>query len=281
MSDRKKVWFITGCSTGLGRTLTEAALEMGDLVVATARKPEQLNDIVDRYPETAKAVRLDITKPSDVRNAVITAIDTFGRVDVLVNNAGHGLLGALEEVSDEAVREMFEVNLFGHLDVIRVVLPMMRQQSSGHILNLSSVAGVIGAPGIGVYCMAKFALEAMSESLSREVAPFNIKVTIVEPGEFRTNFRASYARTDTVIDGYDSTSGATIKHTLAGHGKQKGDPVKAALAMIKVVEAENPPMRLPLGSDAVRIVEMKLASVKADLDAWRTIAENTAFDEVD
>lgn len=280
MSDNNKTWFITGCSTGLGRSLTEAALQKGYRVIATARKPEQLNDIVDQYPETVKAVRLDITNPAEVREAVGKAIDTFGQIDVLVNNAGHGLLGALEEVSDEAVREMLEVNLFGHLDVIRVVLPFMRQRQSGNILNLSSVAGIMGAPGIGVYCIAKFGLEALSEALSREVAPLGIKVTIVQPGEFRTNFRASYVRTEKVIDDYIPTSGATIKHTLAGHGKQKGDPAKAALAMIQVVESDNPPMRLPLGSDAVRIVEMKLESLRADLDAWRAVAEDTAFDEV-
>lgn len=279
MSDNKKVWFITGCSTGLGRALTNAALQKGYQVVATARKPEQLNDIVDRYPGNVKAVRLDITKPEEVRDAVRAAIDTFGRIDVLVNNAGRGLLGALEEVSDEAIREMFEVNLFGHLDVTRVILPIMRQQRSGHILNLSSVAGFIGAPGVGVYCVTKFALEGLSEVLSKEVAPFGIKVTVVEPGEFRTNFRASYVTSDTVIDDYASTSGAVIKHALAGHGKQKGDPAKAALAMIQVVESDNSPMRLPLGTDAVRIVEMKLESVKTELDAWRVVAEDTAFDE--
>jgi len=280
MSDHKKVWFITGCSTGLGRALTEEALQKGYQVVATARKPEQLNDIVDRYPGTVKVVRLDITKPGEVRDAVRAAIDTFGRIDVLVNNAGHGLLGALEEVSDEAIREMFEVNLFGHLDITRVVLPIMRQQRSGRIMNLSSVAGIIGAPGVGVYSIVKFALEGMSEVISREAAPLGIKVTIIEPGEFRTNFRASYVRSDTVIDDYASTSGATIKHALEGHGKQKGDPAKAALAMIRLVESDNPPMRLPLGSDAVRILEMKVESLKSELDAWRAVAEDTSFDEV-
>lgn len=279
MPDDKKTWFITGCSTGLGRALTVAALAKGDRVVATARKPETLKDIGDRFPESVKTLRLDITKPAEVRDAVKAAMDAFGRIDVLVNNAGHGLLGALEEVSDEAVREMFEVNLFGHLDVTRVVLPIMRRQQSGHILNLSSVAGFIGAPGVGVYCIAKFALEGMSEVLAAEGKPLGIRVTIVEPGEFRTNFRASYFRTDTVIDDYVSTSGAVIKHTLAGHGKQKGDPAKAALAMIRVVESDNPPMRLPLGLDAVRIVETKLELIKADLDAWRKVAEETAFDE--
>ncbi len=279
MADNQKTWFITGCSTGIGRALTVAALKKGDQVVATARKPETLKDVADRFPDVMKSLRLDITKPAEVREAIKAAMDAFGRIDVLVNNAGHGLLGALEEVTDDAVREMFEVNFFGHLDVTRVVLPIMRSQRSGHILNLSSVAGFIGAPGVGVYCITKFALEGMSEVLAAEGKPLGIRVTIVEPGEFRTNFRASYFRTDTVIDDYTATSGAIIKHTLAGHGKQKGDPAKAALAMIQAVESDNPPMRLPLGSDAIRIVETKLEIVKADVNAWRKVAEETAFDE--
>ena len=157
MPDNKKTWFITGCSTGLGRALTLAALDKGDQVVSTARKPDTLKDIADRYPGSVKTVRLDITQPAEVRAAIEAAMVTFGRIDILVNNAGHGLLGALEEVSDEAFREMFEVNLFGHMNVTRAVLPIMRRQRSGHILNLSSVAGFIGAAGVGVYCVAKFA----------------------------------------------------------------------------------------------------------------------------
>lgn len=274
-----KVWFITGSSTGFGRSLTEAVLKHGDRVVATARKPEQLDDLVHQYPTTAKAVRLDVTKPQEVRDAIKAAIDAFGRLDVVVNNAGYGSIGAIEEVSDDAIRYQFETNVFGALDVIRAVLPTLRQQQSGHILNISSVGGFVSFGASGIYCATKFALEALSEALAKEVAHFGIKVTIVEPGAFRTDFNGrSLATPDTLMDEYASTSGAMLQWLKDMDGKQPGDPDKASAAMIQVVESDNPPLRLALGADAVETIAAKLESVKAELDTWKQVSIDTAFE---
>lgn len=185
MANNEKVWLITGSSTGFGRSLTEAVLKKGDRVIATARKPEQLDDLVAKYPDTAKAVRLDVTNPQEVHNAVNAAIDAFGRIDVLINNAGYGTVGAIEEVSDEAIRRQFDTNVFGALEMMRTVLPIMRQQRSGHILNVSSVGGFVSFGATGIYCATKFALEALSEALAKKVAALGIKVTIIEPGAVR------------------------------------------------------------------------------------------------
>lgn len=183
-----KVWLITGCSTGFGRALAEAVLEKGDCLLATARKPEQLHALIDQYPDTAKAVRLDVTLSQERQTAVDAAIQTFGRIDVLVNNAGYGLIGALEEVSDSDIRQAFETNFFGAVHLTRTVLPLMRQQGRGHIVNMSSTAGLVGFGGSSIYCATKFAVEGMSEALAKEVESFGIKITLIEPGAFRTNF---------------------------------------------------------------------------------------------
>lgn len=274
-----KVWLITGSSTGFGRSLSEAVLKHGDRVIATARKPEQLSDLVDQYPETAKAIRLDVTNPQEVWDAVNTSLDAFGRLDVLVNNAGYGALGAIEEVSDDTIRRQFETNVFGALDVMRAVLPTMRQQHSGHILNLSSVGGFVAFGGTGIYCGTKFALEGLSEALAQEVASLGIKVTIVEPGAFRTDFNGRSLSTPAqLIDDYSTTSGEFLKWIQEMDGKQPGDPNKAAEAMIQVVESDNPPLRLALGADAVETIAEKLESVKAELDAWKQVAIDTAFE---
>lgn len=282
MADNTRVWFITGSSTGFGRSLTEAVLKHGDRVVATARKPEQLGDLVDQYPETAKAIRLDVTNPNEVRDAINSALDTFGRIDVVVNNAGYGALGAIEEVSEDAIRHQFETNVFGALDVMRAVLPVMRKQRSGHILNISSVGGFVAFGGTGIYCGTKFALEGLSEALAKEVESLGIKVTIVEPGAFRTDFNGrSLAVPDQQIDDYASTSGEFLNWIRDMDGKQPGDPNKAASAMIQAVESDNPPLRLPLGADAVSTISEKLESVKAELDAWKQVASDTAFEGVE
>jgi len=274
-----KVWLITGSSTGFGRSLTEAVLKHGYHVVATARKPEQLSDLVEQYPETAKAVRLDVTNPQEVRDAVKAALEAFGRIDVLVNNAGYGAVGAIEEVSDAAIRRQFETNVFGALDLTRAVLPTLRQQRSGHILNLSSVGGFVSFGATGVYCATKFALEALSEALSKEVASLGIKVTIIEPGAFRTDFNGrSLVAPEDLIEDYAPVSGAFLQWLDQMDGKQPGDPAKAAEAMIQVVESDNPPLRLALGADAVGAIEEKLKSVKEELDAWKEVAINTAFE---
>jgi NAD(P)-dependent dehydrogenase (short-subunit alcohol dehydrogenase family) len=276
-----RVWFITGSSTGFGRILAEQLLERGEIVVATARKPEQLEDLATTYPDRVLAIRLDVTKPSEVREAVDRAIAQFGKIDVLVNNAGYGTMGAIEEVTDTEVRQQYETNVFGALDVIRAVLPQMRQQHSGHILNLSSVGGVVSFAGAGVYCSTKFALEGISEALAKEVAPLGIKVTLVEPGAFRTDFNGrSLVATENMIADYDEVIGGFREWVQDVDGKQPGDPLKAVQAMIQVVESESPPLRLPLGADSVSAIETKLESVKADVDAGRDIAINTAYEGV-
>jgi NAD(P)-dependent dehydrogenase (short-subunit alcohol dehydrogenase family) len=282
MTNNTKVWFITDSSTGFGRSLTEAVLKKGDRVIATARKLEQLDDLVAQYPGTAKAVRLDVTDLQQVHDATKAAIAAFGQIDVLVNNAGYGSMGAIEEVSNKAIRHQFETNVFGALNVMRAVLPMMRQQRSGHILNLSSIGGFVAFAGVGIYYGSKFALEGISEALAQEVAPFGIKVTIVEPGAFRTDFNGrSLAMPDRRIEDYSSTSGKLLNWVVEMDGQQPGDPHKAASAMIQATESKNPPLRLVLGADAVNLMETKLQSVKAELDAWKGVSVNTAFEGVE
>ncbi|WP_199337072.1 oxidoreductase [Oscillatoria sp. FACHB-1407] len=228
-----KVWLITGCSTGFGRALAEAVLKKGDSLLATAREPEQLHALIEDYPETAKAIRLDVTVSQDIQAVVDAAIATFGRIDVLVNNAGHGLIAALEEVSDVEIRQFFETNFFGALRLMRSVLPVMRQQGSGHIVNLSSTAGLVGFGGSSLYCGAKFALEGTSEALAKEVEPFGIKVTLIEPGAFRTDFNGrSLAVAKRSIDAYATMSDAALQWFKAMDGQQPGDPAKAAQAII-------------------------------------------------
>lgn len=275
---KEKVWFITGSSTGFGRELAEELLEQGYKVVATARKPETLADLTEKYPETARAVRLDVTNAEEVRAAVKEAVDAFGRIDVLVNNAGYGLIGAIEEVSDAQFRHQFETNVFGAVDVMKAVLPQMRAQKSGHILNLSSVGGFVSFPSAAYYTASKFALEAFSESLAAEAAHHGIKVTIVEPGAFRTDFNGrSLAVGDNLLgDVYPTTEGFSnwLKDM---DGKQPGDPRKAAQAMIKAAASENPPLRLPLGQDAIETIEAELENVKNDIAPWRETGVNTTF----
>jgi NAD(P)-dependent dehydrogenase (short-subunit alcohol dehydrogenase family) len=278
MTDDTKVWLITGSSTGFGRSLAEAVLAKGYRLVATARKPEQLDDLVATYPDTAKAVRLDVTNPQEAQQAVSAAIDAFGRIDVLVNNAGYGTMGAVEELSDDIVRKQFETNVFGALEMMKAVLPHLRQQRSGYILNLSSVGGFVAFPGAGIYCATKFALEALSESLAQEVASLGIKVIIVEPGAFRTDFNGrSLVLSETQIEDYASVIGGFRQWLQDMDGKQPGDPNKAAQAMIQAVESDEPPLRLALGADAVDAIDHKLTTVKAELEAWRSVAVNTAF----
>lgn len=274
----KKVWFITGSSTGFGRELAEEVLEQGHRVVATARKPEVLKDLIDKFPEAARAVKLDVTKPNEVRSAIAEAVKEFGRIDVLVNNAGYGLIGAIEEATDAQFRHQFETNVFGAVDVMRAVLPQMREQKSGHILNLSSVGGFIAFPSSGFYTASKFAIEAFSEALAAEAAHLGIKVTIIEPGAFRTDFngRSLAVGENRLAELYPSTDGF-LGWLKENDGKQPGDPRKAAQAMIKVVESENPPLRLPLGEDAIGAIEAELENVKKDIAPWREVGVETTF----
>ena len=278
MSD-KKVYLITGTSTGFGRALAEAVLERGDRVVLTARKTAAIEDLAREYQDNALAVKLDVTDAAQRTAAVRAAIERFGRIDVLVNNAGQGSLGAVEGFSSEQIRKQFEVNCFGVIEMTREVLPVMRQQKSGHILNVTSIGGLASIGGFALYCATKFAVEGFSEGLRDEVKPLGIKVTIIEPGAFRTNFAGdANVRPETEIDAYQPVVEPLRQYLYGSDGKQPGDPRKAAKAMIQIVETENPPLRLMLGADAYGLWEQKRAAEREEFEAWRETGINTAFD---
>jgi NAD(P)-dependent dehydrogenase (short-subunit alcohol dehydrogenase family) len=274
-----KVWFITGASSGFGRALSEAVLARGDRAILAARRLEMLQQLATQYPESALALSLDITNADAREQAVGRALDQFNRIDVLANIAGRGSLGAAEEFSPDQLREQMEVNFFSAAELTRAILPTMRAQGSGHILQLTSIGGLASFPAFAPYCASKYALEGWSEALAGEVKSFGIKVTIVEPGAFRTEFAgAGNMRPAQRIDAYRSVI-EPVEQYLYGHdGKQPGDPAKAAHAMIRVVDSESPPMRLLLGEDAIGLWEMKRNMVEADIAVWRQIAEATAFD---
>ena len=268
-----KVWFVTGASTGLGRALAEAVLATGDHVVATARDVGALDGLAGAFP-----ARLDVTDATSVRAAVHAAIGEFGRIDVLVNNAGHGLLGALEELSDAQTRELLEANVFGVLAVTRAVLPHMRAQRSGHIVQMSSVGGVVGNPGHALYATSKFALEGMSEALAGEVAPLGIRVSIVEPGPFRTDFAGrSMTVAEPIADYRDTPAGALRERFFAQDGVQPNDPARAAALIVAAVADETSPLRLPLGPEAVDRIRVKLTNQLADLERWAPTGIDTRF----
>ncbi len=280
MSIKDRVWFITGSSTGFGRELAEQLLGKGYRVVATARKTETIGDLAEKYPETARAVRLDVTNADDVRSSVETALAEYGKIDVLVNNAGYGLGGGIEEPSMEQIKTQFDTNLFGLIRMMREVLPSMRKQKSGHILNVSSVVGFRALPSAGYYSSTKFAVEALSEALAQEVEHLGIRVTIVEPGGFRTDFAGrSFVQPENRIAEYVTSE--RIDNISEWDGVQPGDPKKAIKAIIEMVENENPPLRLPLGEDAVDAIEEKLIAVQKNIDQWRDVAVNTKVDEDD
>ena len=246
-----KVWLITGASTGLGRVLAEQVLAGGGQVAATARRPEQLELLRETYGRAVMTLALDVTRQESVDDAIEQATGHFGRIDVLVNNAGYGLVGAIEEADEEEVRQEFETNVFGLLRVTRAVLPGMRERRSGHILNLSSIGGLIATPGLGYYNASKFAVEGLSEALAGELKPLGIHVTVVEPGPFRTDFLGrSGVISETRIADYEATAGNARKYFTENDGKQKGDPVRAAQAMMAAVEAAEPPKHLLLGRSA-------------------------------
>lgn len=267
-----KVWLITGCSTGFGRELAMKTLERGYLVAVGARNTEDVKDIVSGYPGTSLAIKLDVTNQDEIHSAVKEVIEKFGRIDVLVNNAGIGYFGAIEESEEKEVRRMFDINFFGLANVTKEVLPLMRKQRSGHIINIASIGGLVGYPGVGYYNATKFAVDGFSESLSKETAPLGIKVMIVAPSGFRTDWAGRSANNSPiVIDDYATTAGAN-KETIRGYsGNQPGDPEKAADAIIKATEAENPPLRLLLGAAAFKSANNKLADLKKDYDAWEQI----------
>lgn len=267
MSD--KVWLITGCSSGLGRALAECVLERGGRVVATARDAGSLSGLVSRWPETCAALALDVTDTNRVRHAVEESVRLFGRLDVLVNNAGYGLVGAVEEVSDAQIRRNFEVNFFGALDLLRAALPHFREAKSGHVINISAAAAISNYPGFGIYGAAKCALEGLSESLAAEGRAFGLKVTVVQPGPFRTDFISrSLEQAEHSIPAYEGSSGKFAKFIAGMDGKQPGDPALAAIAICDAVEAERPPLRLVLGKYACEKVRRGLSQRESELKAW-------------
>lgn len=274
----KKVWFITGCSTGFGRSLAKEVLAKGHQVVVTARKTADIEDIIKDYPNTAIALTLDVTVAQQIVDAVKKAIEKFGRIDVLVNNAGIGYFGAVEESEEAEVRRMFEINFFGLARVTQEVLPYMRKQKSGHILNIASIGGLRSFPAVGFYNATKYAVDGLSEALYKEVAPLGIKVTVIAPSGFRTDWAGRSAKNSTVvIDDYAATAGKNKGDIRGYSGNQPGDPVRAALAMIQVTETENPPLRLLLGKAALKGARAKLEELKKDFDDWAAVTEGADF----
>ena len=273
-----KVWLITGCSTGLGRELAKWVLKLGYKAVVTSRNTDDVIDIVAPYPVTAIALPLDVTKQSDINTVVTQALQKFNRIDVLVNNAGIGYFGAIEESEEDEVRHMFEINFWGLAHITKAVLPVMRKQRSGHILNISSIGGLVAFPALGFYNATKFAVTAYSEALAKETAPLGIKVTIVAPSGFRTDWAGRSAKDSAVtIDDYAPTAAAN-RTTVRGYsGSQKGDPARAAKAMVKVVEAENPPLLLLLGSAALRNARNKLVTLQNDFDNWEEVTKGADY----
>lgn len=276
----EKVWLITGASRGFGAEISRAALERGDIVIATARNPQTVLDSLGNRPNLL-AVKLDVTIESDAVQVARIASEKFGRVDVLLNNAGFGLLGAVEEASAEEVRNVFDTNVFGLLHVTRAVLPGMRERRSGHIINISSVGGYVTRAGWGIYSATKFAVEALIEALYQELAPLGIHATVVEPGMFRTDFLSStsLASTKKRIDQYSAAS-ATREFAAASDHQQPGDPTKLSQGILKLVDSPNPPLRLPLGSDAVQRIREKNKSVEAELNEWLEVALSTDFEKL-
>ena len=276
MSKQQQVWFITGISRGLGESLARAVLAAGDTVIGTTRSGEV--DWGQNHPKLT-VMPLELTDTEAIRRTVSGAYALHGRLDVVLNNAGYGLLGAIEEASAEETRHVFAVNLFGPLAVMAAALPFLRRQRGGHIVNISSIAGLAPMAGSGLYAAAKFALEGASEALAQEVAPFGIKVTLVEPGAFRTEFlsTASIRRSENRIGDYDGTAGKNVDYLATIAGKQAGDPERGAEAIMAAVEAERPPLHLVLGTDALRRTREKLATLSGELDVWQQVSVSTDY----
>ena len=274
----RPVWLITGCSTGFGRELASILIGRGYRVAASARNPARIADLAAGHDANALALRLDVDKPADISAAVEAAKQEFGRIDVLVNNAGYGYLAAAEEGEDADIRAVFETNFFGLAAMIRAVLPIMRAQKAGAIVNVSSVGGLIGNPGSAYYAATKFAVEGLSESLSKEVAPFGIKVVIVEPGPFRTDWGGRSLKTPKrAIEAYAETAIARRNQIQGFSGSQPGDPVRAAETIIATVESANPPLRLPLGADGYERIGAKLEALRKEHAAIEAVARGADY----
>ncbi|MEX3936246.1 oxidoreductase [Paraburkholderia phymatum] len=274
----KRVWFITGASRGLGALIAQAALADGNAVVAAGRK---IDAIVERLGESPALlpVALDVTDEAQAKAAVAAAVEKFGRIDVLINNAGFGLLAAVEESSDADVRRMYDTNVFGLLNVTRAALPVMRKQRSGHVINMSSIGGYRAGAGFGVYSSTKFAVEGITESLHAELKPLGIHATVVEPGYFRTDFldASSLVVGKDIIDDYDDTSGNVRRFAVGMNHNQPGDPEKLATALVTLVDAQTPPLRLPLGTDTLKAIADKNAYVTAETQTWKALSQSTDF----
>src|SRR6202162_128305 len=270
-----QVWLITGSARGLGRAIAEGVLAADDKLIATARNPQQLSDLVERYGDNVRAVALDVTDERAAIAAVQLAVDVFGRLDVLVNNAGYGNLAAIEDTTIQDFRAQLETNLFGVVNLTKAAIPVMRRQGAGRILQVSSVGGRVGPIGRGAYAAAKWGVEGFSEVLAKEVGPLGIKVTIIEPGGFRTDFAGSSASIREGRPEYDATVGKTARFQRDYNGKQPGDPAKAAAAVLYIASLNDPPLRLLLGSDAVRFVEQNdLAKMDSDRK-WKDLSIST------
>ena len=273
-----KTWLITGISSGLGKALAESVMEKGDFVIGTFRKKSQVTTFNKANNKKGKAFLLDITNEKDIDIIVRNIIIEFGSIDVLVNNAGIGFMGAIEETSIQEVRNVFEANFFGTLKLTQSVLPFMRKEKKGHIIQISSHGGIKAFAGFGIYNASKFALEGFSEALAQEIAPLGIKLSIVEPGPFRTNFAGNnLVEASKIIDDYSETAGVFRLKLKSVDGKQEGDPKKASEAIINLVNTENPTLRLPLGKLSLITIGMKLDSVKADIETHRKTAEKAIY----
>lgn len=275
----QKTWLITGASRGIGTEIAKAVLAAGDKLVATARNQTDLQQFGSS--EDILTLSMDVTDEVQVKAAIATALEKFGQIDVLVNNAGFGLLGAVEECSAEEVESVYRTNVFGLLNVTRAVLPSMRQHRSGHIINLSSLGGYQSSPGWGIYCSTKFAVEGITEALHGELAPLGIHATVVEPGYFRTNFldSSSLRPSATQIPDYAETVGKMRDVAAERNHQQLGDPTKLAQAILEIVNADTPPLRLPLGTDTLQVIAEKNAYVEQETAQWRTLAESTDYRE--
>ncbi|MFD1910740.1 oxidoreductase [Halodurantibacterium flavum] len=275
-------WFITGASRGFGLEIARQALERGDNVVATARNPDAVKKALPGHGERLLAQALDVTDEAQARTAVSAAVEVSGTIDVLVNNAGRGLLAAVEESSDAAVRSLYDINVFGLLNVTRAVLPVMRAQRSGRILNISSLGGFSSSAGFGIYCSTKFAVEGISEAMHAELAGLGIQVTVVEPGYFRTDFldAQSLDTEDDIIADYHSSAGAIRDVVPSLNHNQPGDPVRAATAILTLATTEAPPLRAQLGSDCLAELDRKITQLRTESEAWRHLAMSTDHDDV-
>ena len=274
----KRVWFVTGASRGLGALIARAALDDGNAVVAAGRNVEA---IVERLGESPALlpVALDVTSEAQAKAAVEAAVAKFGRIEVLINNAGFGLLAAVEESSDADVRRMYDTNVFGLLNVTRAVLPVMRKQRGGHVMNMSSIGGYRAAAGFGVYSSTKFAVEGITEALHAELKPLGIHATVVEPGYFRTDFldASSLLVGKEIIDDYDATSGNVRRFAAGMNHSQPGDPEKLATALVTLADAQTPPLRLALGTDTLKAIAEKNAYVAAETESWKALSSSTDF----